>query len=521
LLTTEGFGDVLEIGRQDRPDIYDFQVERATPIVPRDRRYEVRERLDERGAVLADLDEDSVRSVAEALRESDAESVAICLLYAFENAEHERRVRDLLRAEGVDLPLSLSSDVLPEIREYERTLATAMNAALKPVMEGYIGDLGNELSRAGLGSDPGIMQSNGGIIAADVARDRPVRTLLSGPAAGVQGATAIAKRCGFEDVITMDMGGTSCDVSLVEDAEPVVSTDVEVGPYPVGMPMIDVHTVGSGGGSIAWIDAGGALRVGPRSAGADPGPICYGRGGTEPTITDAQLLLGRLSPTEFLSEDRDVDIDAADVRHHTEEAIADPLDRSVEEAAQDVIVVANASLQRALRVVSVERGLDPREFALVAFGGAGPLHAPELAADLDIPRVVIPRTAGVLSALGLLTSDVLYDYSTSRVRLLDSVDVDSLEETLAGFEAEGRDRLGDTGDHSQRLFGDRRGDERDADPDGLLAEHQGTTGLLVCAVRRRGRDDQPSREHARPPRRDVLLGRGGDRGVPSRDPRTG
>ena len=251
LLTTEGFGDILEIGRQDRPDIYDFRVERATPIVPRDRRYEVRERLDERGAVLADLDEDSVRSVAEALRESDAESVAICLLYAFENAEHERRVRDLLRAEGVDLPLSLSSDVLPEIREHERTLATAMNAALKPVMEGYIGDLGNELSRAGLGSDPGIMQSNGGIIAADVARDRPVRTLLSGPAAGVQGATAIAKRCGFEDVITMDMGGTSCDVSLVEDAEPVVSTDVEVGPYPVGMPMIDVHTVGSGGGSIA------------------------------------------------------------------------------------------------------------------------------------------------------------------------------------------------------------------------------------------------------------------------------
>jgi len=360
LLTTEGFGDILEIGRQDRPDIYDFRVERATPIVPRDRRYEVRERLDERGAVLADLDEDSVRSVAEALRESDAESVAICLLYAFENAEHERRVRDLLRAEGVDLPLSLSSDVLPEIREYERTLATAMNAALKPVMEGYIGDLGNELSRAGLGSDPGIMQSNGGIIAADVARDRPVRTLLSGPAAGVQGATAIAKRCGFEDVITMDMGGTSCDVSLVEDAEPVVSTDVEVGPYPVGMPMIDVHTVGSGGGSIAWIDAGGALRVGPRSAGADPGPICYGRGGTEPTITDAQLLLGRLSPTEFLSEDRDVDIDAADVRHHTEEAIADPLDRSVEEAAQDVIDVANASLQRAAGRERRARARPPR-----------------------------------------------------------------------------------------------------------------------------------------------------------------
>jgi N-methylhydantoinase A len=460
LVTTEGFRDVLEIGRQDRPDIYDFRAEKATPIVPRDRRFEVTERLDERGGVLTDLNEGSVRAVADRLRDTDAdvESVAICLLYAFENDEHERRVRDLLAEAGIDVATSLSSDVLPEIREYERTLATTMNAALKPVMEGYIGDLSAGVTDRGVGSDLGIMQSNGGIIAADVARDRPVRTLLSGPAAGVQGATAIARRCGFSDILTMDMGGTSCDVSLVENADPIVSTDVEIGAYPVGVPMIDVHTVGSGGGSIAWIDAGDALRVGPRSAGAEPGPICYGRGGTEPTITDAQLLLGRLAPEAFLSDDLDVNVE--DVRQRTEEAIADPLGRSVEAVAQDVLDVANANLRRALRVVSVERGQDPREFALVAFGGAGPLHAAELAAALDVPRVVIPRTAGVLSALGLLTSDVLYDHSTSRVRRLDAIDTDDLEETFEDFEAEGRSRLTEEGFDAERVAFERTLDLR-------------------------------------------------------------
>ena len=439
LLTTEGFRDVLEIGRQERPDIYDFQTEKATPIVERDRRFEVTERLDERGNVLTDLDEESVRSVANQLQESGVESVAISLLYAFENSEHEQRVRDILAERGIDVSTSLSSDVLPEIREYERTMATAMNAALKPVMDSYIGNLSTEITQAGVTSDLGIMQSNGGVIDADVARNRPVRTLLSGPAGGVQGATAIAQRCGITDLITMDMGGTSCDVSLVEDSEPVVSTSVEIGDYPVGVPMIDVHTVGSGGGSIAWIDAGGALRVGPQSAGADPGPICYGRGGTEPTITDAHLLLGRLSPEAFLSDDLEVDTD--DVRRHVEREIADPLDQSVEEAAQGIAAVTNANLQRALRVVSVERGHDPREFGLVAFGGAGPLHAPQLAADLDIPQVVIPRAAGVLSALGLLVSDVLYDYSTSRIRRLDAVDPEGLEETFGDLEENGRERL--------------------------------------------------------------------------------
>ncbi len=441
LITTAGFRDVLEIGRQTRPDIYDFQAEKPTPIVERDRRFEVTERLDERGAVLTDLDEESVRVAAERLQNIDVDSVAISLLYAFENADHERRIREILETTGVDVSVSLSSDVLPEIREYERTLATAMNAALKPVMDRYIGNLETEIGGLGIDTDLGIMQSNGGLIAASVARDRPVRTLLSGPAAGVQGATAIAERCGVSDLITMDMGGTSSDVSLVEDSEPVISTDVEVGEYPVGVPMIDVHTVGSGGGSIAWLDAGDALRVGPRSAGAEPGPICYGRGGTEPTITDAQLILGRLTPAKFLSDDLAVDIE--EVRRLTEQQLANPLGQSVEETAQGIIDVANANLQRALRVVSVERGHDPREFGLVAFGGAGPLHAPTLARELDIPQVVVPRTAGVLSALGLLVSDVLYDYSTSRVRRLDEIDADELEETFREFEQSGKNQLAD------------------------------------------------------------------------------
>lgn len=439
LVTTGGFRDVLEIGRQDRPDIYDFQAEKPTPIVERDQRFEIDERLDERGNVLEPITDGSVEGLAEQLATSDVESIAVSLLFSFENDAHEREVRDRLREAGIEASWSLSSDVLPEIREYERTLATAMNAALKPVMDQYIGNLANGTTDLGITTDLKIMQSNGGIIAADIAREQPVNTLLSGPAAGVQGATAIASQCGLSDVITMDMGGTSCDVSLVENGDPLITTDVEVGEYPVSVPMVDIHTIGAGGGSIGWLDAGGALRVGPRSAGANPGPICYGRGGSEPTITDAQLLLGRLSPDRFLSDE--LDVEAEEVRNVVERDLAAPLGQSLEDVAQGIIDVANANAQRALRVVSVERGHDPREFGLVAFGGAGPLHACEIAAELDIPRVVIPRSAGVLSALGLLVSDVLHDYSTSHIRRFDEIEPAALEETFETFEEDGHEQL--------------------------------------------------------------------------------
>ncbi len=441
LVTTEGFRDVLEIARQNRPDIYDFDAEKPAPIVPRDRRFEVPERLDERGNVVRDLDEDAVRELAADIAASGADSVAVSLLFAFENDAHERRVAELFREAGVDASLSLSSEVLPEIREYERTLTTSLNASLKPVMDRYIGNLGERVRERGVGAELKIMQSNGGLITAEAARERPVNTLLSGPAAGVQGATFVAQRCGIDDVITMDMGGTSCDVSLVEGGDPLVSTDVTVGDYAVGVPMIDIHTVGSGGGSIAWVDKGGALRVGPRSAGADPGPISYGRGGTEPTTTDAHLLLGRLDPDRFLSGELDVAV--GDVQAAFEEKLGDELDMTAEEAAQGVLDVANANMQRALRVVSVERGYDPRDFALVAFGGAGPLHACRLADDLDIPKVVVPQTAGVLSALGLLISDVLYDYSVSRVRAIEEVSPRAVRDVFADLHDSGEQRLDD------------------------------------------------------------------------------
>ncbi|WP_336037694.1 hydantoinase/oxoprolinase family protein [Halobacterium yunchengense] len=457
LVTTEGFRDALEIGRQDRPDIYDFRAEQPDPIVPRDRRFEVRERLDERGSVVEPLDEAGVEAVADELADADVDSVAVSLLFAFEDDAHERRVREVLRASGVDASLSLSSVVLPEIREYERTLTTVLNAALKPVMDDYVGSLAADVRDRGVASDLKLMQSNGGLVEADAARERPVHTLLSGPAAGVQGATHVAAESGFEDLVTMDMGGTSCDVSLVEGGDPVVATDVEVGDYAVGVPMVDVHTVGAGGGSVAWLDEGGALRVGPQSAGAVPGPVAYGRGGDRPTTTDAHVLLGRLDPSSFLTDGA---ADEAAVRDRFESELAGPLDCSVREAAQGVLDVANANMERALRVVSVERGHDPRDFALVAFGGAGPLHAATLAAELDVPQVVVPRTAGVLSALGLLVSDVKYDFSVSRVRRWSDVDPDALGDALADLRQRGEDRLDDEGVAPGRRAFERRVDLR-------------------------------------------------------------
>ncbi|AZH25226.1 hydantoinase/oxoprolinase family protein [Haloplanus aerogenes] len=454
LVTTEGFRDAVEIGRQTRPSLYDLRAEKPSPIVDRDRRYEVVERLDRRGEVVEPLDEEEARSIARTVADADVESVAVAFLFAFENDAHERRVRDLLHKEGVDGEISLSSEVLPEIREYERTLATTINAALKPVMNRYLGRLEEGVAEAGVPAALKVMQSNGGVASAQVTRERPVNTLLSGPAAGVRGAAHVAGETGFDDVLTMDMGGTSCDVSLVRDGDPVVTTEGQVGDYPVNVPMVDVHTIGAGGGSIAWVDEGGSLRVGPRSAGADPGPICYGRGGTDPTVTDAHLLLGRIDPASFFEGSAD----ESTVREAVRESVADPLGLSVEEAAQGILDVANANMERALRVVSVERGHDPRDFSLVAYGGAGPLHAAELAAELDVPRVVVPRSAGVLSALGLLISDAVYEEGVSAVRPWTEVDPADLTERFEGMEAEGRERL-----ETEGYPADRRRFERAVD----------------------------------------------------------
>jgi N-methylhydantoinase A len=456
LVTTEGFRDAVEIGRQTRPDLYDLRAEKPSPVVERDRRFEVPERLDRRGDVIDPLDEDAAREVARAVDDADVESVAVAFLFAFEDDRHERRMAELLREVGVDCELSLSSDVLPEIREYERTLATTINAALKPVMNRYLGRLETGVAEAGVPAAMRVMQSNGGVASASAARERPVNTLLSGPAAGVRGAAHVAAAAGVDDVLTMDMGGTSCDVSLVRDGDPVVSTEGQVGDYPVTVPMVDVHTIGAGGGSIAWVDEGGSLRVGPRSAGADPGPVCYGRGGREPTVTDAHLLLGRIDPGAFFERSAD----EATVREAVRERLAEPLDLTVTEAAQGILDVANANMERALRVVSVERGHDPRDFSLVAYGGAGPLHAAELAAELDVPRVVVPRSAGVLSALGLLISDEVYEDGVSAVRPWSEVGPDDLTERFESLAADRRERLADEGYPPERRRFERAVDLR-------------------------------------------------------------
>ncbi|AGN01902.1 N-methylhydantoinase A/acetone carboxylase, beta subunit [Salinarchaeum sp. Harcht-Bsk1] len=468
LVTTEGFRDVLEIGRQDRPELYDLTASKPDPIVPRDRRFEVPERLDERGEVRTPLDDSAVEAVANEIATAgstaggsdvaagggDVESVAVCLLFAYENDAHERRVAEVLRERLEDrsgragtggdrsVPVTISADVLPELREYERTLATALNAALLPVMSEYVETLADGVANRGCEAPLEIMTSGGGLVGTEHARDRPVETLLSGPAAGVQGAAYVAGLRDTDDAITMDMGGTSCDVSLITGGEPTVTTERTVGDYAVAVPAVDVHTIGAGGGSIAWLDDGGALRVGPRSAGAEPGPVCYGRGGAAPTVTDAQLLLGRLDPGSLIVEDG---ADRGAVEEAMRSHVAGPMDSSVEAAARGVLEVANANMERALRVVSVERGHDPRQFDLVAYGGAGPLHATALADSLEIPRVLVPRTAGALSALGLLSTDRLHSLSTSMVRPLADVEPATVADVLAALEAEGRSRF-DAGD---------------------------------------------------------------------------
>ncbi|WP_254864277.1 hydantoinase/oxoprolinase family protein [Halovivax gelatinilyticus] len=469
LVTTEGFRDALAIGRQARPDIYDYTERPPDPVVSRQRRFEVEERLGDRGQVRTPLCEADVRSVAARIRDYDVESVAVSLLFSFENDAHERRVREILDEELDDVTISLSSEVRPEIREYERTLATALDAALKPVMDRYLGRLEAGISDRAIDAPLRVMQSNGGTIGADSARRRPVNTLLSGPAAGVQGAAHVGGLCGESALITMDMGGTSCDVSLVSGGEPTVATDLEIGDYPVSVPSVDVHTIGAGGGSIAWVDEGGSLRVGPRSAGARPGPICYGRGGTEPTVTDAQVLCGRLDPDRFLGGESDdagagsTSVpDRARIEAAVAERVADPLGLDVEEAARGILAVANANMERALRVVSVERGHDPRRFALVAYGGAGPAHATALAESLDVSRVIVPRTAGVLSALGLLVSDRVVDRSTSMVRRLADVDPGALASVFAEVEREALAQLDESGSDSES-------DESDG-PDSLRIE---------------------------------------------------
>ncbi|MEX0820562.1 MAG: hydantoinase/oxoprolinase family protein [Rhodothermales bacterium] len=408
LVTTKGFRDVLAIGRQNRPHLYDLSQHRPAPLVPDALRFEVDERIAADGSIVRPLDEDEVASVAAALRGLEVESVAVVFLFSFRHPEHERRAAEILAAHLPHVDVCVSSEVLPEYREFERTATTVVNAYVQPVIGRYVERLTDVVAPRSIR----IMQSNGGTIGPVQAAVQPARLMLSGPAGGVVGAFNLCRTTLGDPaprLLTLDMGGTSTDVALCPGRIPRTS-ESEIAGLPLRLPSIDIHTVGAGGGSIARVDDAGALHVGPTSAGAVPGPACYGRGGTEPTVTDANLVVGRLLFDRFLGGDVELDVDAA---RAAVDSRARGLGLSCTETALGIIRIANAAMERALRRVSIERGHDPKQYTLVPFGGAGPLHACELADALGIGRIVLPTHPGVLSALGLLMADVVYDASIS------------------------------------------------------------------------------------------------------------
>jgi N-methylhydantoinase A len=433
LIATRGFGDVLEIGRQNRPDLYRLCTPKPVPLVEPALRFEAAERVGPDG-VIDPLGSDEPRRLAELVRESGAESVAVCLLFSYLDPAHEERIATHLRRELPGLHVSTSHEVLPRFREYERFSTTTIDAYLSPLLGRYLRRLGDAAGAAGL-PQPLVMQSSGGVAHTAEAARAGAWSVLSGPAGGAVGASLLAGACGDGNVLGIDMGGTSCDVCVVEDGAVRRTDSRTIEGRVIQLPMVDVHTVGAGGGSIGWRDPGGALRVGPHSAGADPGPACYGRGGAEPTVTDANLLLGNLATDSTLAGGVALDAEAAQAAVRS---LARSIDLGELETAQGIVRVANQEMVRALRVVTVERGVDPRRFALLPFGGAGPMHAAALAAELGIDRILCPRASGVLSALGLCASDRRRD--TTRTVMLSGTDLTA--KRVAGEVSELAARIG-------------------------------------------------------------------------------
>jgi N-methylhydantoinase A len=410
LITTEGFRDVIELGRGNRP---------PPPVVPRDLRFEISERVNSKGEILTPLDEEGVREIGEKLREGGIEAVAVCFLHSYSSPGHELRAAEILKATYPGLHVSLSHQIVGEWREYERFSTTALNAYVMPVMSTYLSRLEESLEERGFQGVLGIMQSTGGVMSSEVAKGVPIRTLESGPAGGVMGAVALGELMGYPNIICGDVGGTSFDVALIVDGTPFESTQTSVDRYPVLAPTIDVVSIGAGGGSIAWIHGDGSLRVGPQSAEADPGPACFALGGTEPTVTDAHVCLGRINPDYFLAQRMKLDVDVA--KETIEERVAKPLGLSATEAAHGITRIADMNMTYAIRNLTVERGYDPRDFVLMCYGGAGGLFAASLAKELDIPKVVIPPEPANFSAWGILGTDYRADVvKTSVVALVDT-----------------------------------------------------------------------------------------------------
>ena len=435
LITTQGFRDVLELGRRTRPQAYGMTGQ-FRPVIPRDLRLEVPQRMDALGRIVTELDEGALRSALKALIEADCESLVIHFLHAYANPAHELRAAEIAREVWPTPYITMGHALLSESREYERGVTAAVNASVQPLLERYVSRLAGKLRARGYTRDLLVMNGNGGMVAADKVAREAVKTVMSGPASGVMAALATGRRAGMPNLLTYDMGGTSTDVAMIKGGKAPVSNEIEVEyAMPIHVPMVDVRTVGAGGGSIARVDAGGMLRVGPESAGSTPGPVCYGLGGQLVTISDANLILGRLPKHRF-------GVAAAAALHAMQDQIAKPLGLSVEAAAAAVVRLADTHMAGAIRMVSISLGADPRDFALFAFGGAGPLHAVALARELAVPRVLIPARPGITNALGCIVADLRHDFVRTLNRPLDTVDIDGVHRVLAGQAAEGRALIG-------------------------------------------------------------------------------
>jgi len=456
IITTKGFRDVLELRRGqrviDKPtDMYNLQMDIPqdyvggySPLVERPFRFEVPERVDYQGNVIKELDEDAVRRIAQELQNKGVESVALCYYFSFTNPKHEQRTAEILREMLPDMCLSISSEILPIIREYERLSTTTINAYIMPIVQSYLSNLRSKLRARGFNREYYLMQSSGGIMSSELAGIRPVYTIDSGPAAGVTAAAQLGTMLGFPDVISFDMGGTTTKVCVVREGRPEVTTQFWVdGKYFIGAPVMNMVEIGAGGGSIVWLDSAGAVHIGPQSAGAKPGPVCYQLGGTEPTITDADLVLGYINADYFLGGDMAVDVETA--KSAIKETVAEKLGMGVAEAAHGIYRLVNANMVGAMRVITVQRGYDPRDFSLVVSGGAAAVHAVRLAQELRIPRVIVPLTPGTFSALGLITADTRYDIFRSYVSRTSQADPQHMEEIYREMKEEGLSKIGELG----------------------------------------------------------------------------
>lgn len=440
LVTTKGFRDVYEIGRHSRTDLYNLFFRKPVPLIPRRRCLEVDERLDYQGKVLQPLDLEELKKVCRTLvEEQRVEALAICFLHSYVNAEHEERAAQWIRENYPQLPVSVSSELVREWREYERTSTTVINAYVLPVVKNYIENLSARLAERKFKHGLFVNRSSGGVMSAERASRRPVHTIMSGPAGGTVAAAYVGTQHHYEKVIAIDAGGTSFDVSLIIDGQPQITSEAKLDGHPLMVPVINIHSIGAGGGSIASVDEGGALAVGPRSAGANPGPVCYGKGGTEPTVTDAHLVCGALDPDYFLGGE--MRLDSASARRVIQEKIADKLHLPLLEAGYGIIKVANTRMATAIREMTIQRGFDPREFVLVAFGGAGPMHANALGDELEVSKIIIPVASGAFSALGILLSDVRFDSTFTKVLPLVEVSASDFQSIYTSLEQEATENL--------------------------------------------------------------------------------